>query len=98
MTMPEKPELKLSVDYGQSWPLSDIFWEDRPDWATLIEPALAERLRAWAAFFTQNADEETGLFGSEEARKWFDLEGFRLRDDLEAQIGNLYDFRLDLWF
>ena len=93
-------ELKLSVDYGQMWPLDDIMWfdEPRPDWDTLITPELKNRLEEWAIFFDRFGDHETGLFGSEERRKWFDLEGVALFNELRAQVGHLYDVRLDLWF
>ena len=93
-----KPELILSVDYGQSWPLSDIFWEEPPAWDLLRTPELVERLKAWARFFQEHANEETGLYGSEEQRKWFDLEGCALRAELQKQAGHLYTFTLDLWF
>ena len=93
-----KPELVLSVDYGQSWPLSDIFWDEAPQWEQFISSELIARLRAWARFFRDHADEQTGLYGSEENRRWFDLEGFALRSALEEQAGHLYSFRLDLWF
>ncbi|MDF2444002.1 MAG: hypothetical protein JWR01_2205 [Subtercola sp.] len=93
-------ELKLSVDYGMGWPLSDIMWwpEDQPDWPSLITPQLDTDLRAWGDFFNKWGDHETGLFGSEERRKWFDLEGFRLRDELDKQVGHLYTIKLQLWF
>ena len=93
-------ELTLSVDYAQGWPLSDITWwpEDKPDWPSIITPQLDADLRAWAHFFVKWGNDETGLFGSEERRKWFDLEGFRLRDELEKQVGHLYSIRLQLWF
>lgn len=94
----EKPELILSVDHGQSWPLSDIFWDERPDWRSLLPRELIERLEAWARFFRDHADDETGLFGSEERRRWFDLEGFALRKALEQEVGDQYVIRLELWF
>jgi hypothetical protein len=94
----EKSELILSVDYGQSWPLSDIFWDDRPDWPKLLQPELVVRLEAWASFFREHADDESGLFGSEEKRRWFDLEAFALRDALEQQVGDRYAIRIELWF
>jgi hypothetical protein len=93
-------EIKLQVDYGLGWPLSDIMWmpEDQPDWPTLISSELIRSLEAWSEFFNKNANYETGLFGSEEKRKWFDLEGFRLQEELIKQIGHLYDVKLMLWF
>ncbi|MFB2583038.1 hypothetical protein ACEXQD_17450 [Herbiconiux sp. P15] len=93
-------EIVVSVDYGQGWPLSDITWmpEDKPDWPSILSPELIERLDAWGDFFDKHADEETSLFGSEELRRWFDLEGVRLRDALEREAGHLYSFRLSLWF
>jgi len=94
----EKSELILSVDYGQSWPLSDIFWDERPDWESLLPRELIGRLEAWARFFRDHADDETGLFGSEERRRWFDLEGFALRKTLEQEVGDQYVIRLELWF
>lgn len=94
----EKPELILSVDYGQSWPLSDIFWDERPDWQALLSDDLIERLEAWARFFRDHADDESGLFGSEERRRRFDLEGFALRSELEQAVGHVYSIRLELWF
>lgn len=94
----ERPELILSVDYGQAWPLSDIFWAERPDWPNLLTVDLIRRLEAWARFFRDHADEETGLFGSEERRRWFDLEGFALQKDLKREVGQHYEIRLELWF
>jgi hypothetical protein len=93
-------EIVVALDYGQGWPLSDIMWklEDQPDWPSILSPELIERLHAWGDFFDEHADEETGLFGSEELRRWFDLEGVRLRDELEKEAGHLYSFRLSLWF
>jgi hypothetical protein len=96
-------ELLLSVDYGQTWPLSDIMWfeedgEPLPDWDALITPELKRRLREWALFFNQFGNYETGLFGSEERRRWFDLEGVVLFNELRKQVGHLYDVRIDLWF
>ncbi|MFZ4840992.1 hypothetical protein [Mycetocola saprophilus] len=96
----EKRELVLMVDYGFDWPLSDVTWwpEDKPDWNTLITPKLREDLLNWGRFFQQYGDSETGLFGSEERRRWFQQEGFRLDAELRKQIGHLYTVRLDLWF
>jgi hypothetical protein len=93
-------ELLLSVDYGQSWPLSDIFWdaEDQVNWDQRLSPELTARLEAWASYFTDNANEETGLFGSEEKRRWFDLEGVKLFHDLRSEVGGQFDVKLDLWF
>ncbi|NEM91860.1 hypothetical protein [Galbitalea soli] len=93
-------EIILSVDYGQFWPLSDIMWEESevPDWPALLSPELIARLKDWAKFFNAHANEETGLFGSEEKRKWFDLEGVSLLNELQRQAGNSYAFTLDLWF
>jgi hypothetical protein len=92
--------LVLSVDYGQTWPLSDIFWneEQKPDWGSLLTPQLITRLHDWAAYFTAHANEETGSFGGEDNRKWFDLEGVRLLNDLTEQAGQRHTFKLDLWF
>jgi hypothetical protein len=93
-------DIKLSVDYGLNWPLSDSMWmpEEQPDWPALISEDLIEALKAWSAFFNKNANYETGLFGSEEKRKWFDLEGFRLQRELSRQVGHLYNVTLHLWF
>jgi len=94
-------ELLLSVDYGQMWPLNDIMasWDgERPDWDTLITPELKKRLREWALFFDEFGNDETGLFGSEERRRWFDLEAVGLFNELRRQVGHLYDVKIDLWF
>jgi hypothetical protein len=92
--------IRLSVDYSQDWPLSDIMWdpEEQPAWDELLTPELIADLRAWARFFNTHADWETGLYGSEELRRWFDLEGFRLRTELVRQVGDRFDVELVLWF
>lgn len=83
-----RPEILLDVDYGYSWPMSTIFWEpeDIPDWERELPAQLYEDLRAWAKFFNDHANSETGMFGSERLRKHFDLEGVRLRDALEDAL------------
>jgi len=93
-------EVKLSVDWGQYWPLSDVMWdpEDRPDWHSLLGPELVERLRTWARYFNEHADVDSATFGGEEKRKWFDLEGVRLLNDLTKKAGDRYVFTLELWF
>lgn len=74
-------------------------WIDgSPDWPSLLEPELMARLHEWARFFNAFADEETGLFGTEQRRKWFDLEGIALRDLLIARVGDRFEVVLDLWF
>ncbi|MFS0717973.1 hypothetical protein ABC337_09510 [Arthrobacter sp. 1P04PC] len=80
--------------------MSTIFWalEDVPDWKSELPKALYEDLEAWAKFFNEHANEETGMFGSEQRRKHFDLEGVRLRDELEKVLGDRFRFRLRLWF
>lgn len=95
-----KKELELSVDYGQDWPLSDIYWEesDRPDWEKLLSPELFTRLKAWAKFFSIHADEETGMFGTEELRKWFDLEAVSIFNELKSQVGTQFELKINLWF
>ncbi|WP_147360738.1 hypothetical protein [Clavibacter michiganensis] len=91
--------LRLSVDYGQRWPLDDGIGVGPPvAWDEVITPELKQRLVDWATFFRQHADEETGLFGSEERRRWFQREGFRLLKELQAQAGDRFDFTIDLWF
>ena len=93
-------EIVLSVDWGQTWPLSDVMWfeEDRPDWQTLISPDLTDRLLAWAKYFNTHADLDSGTFGGEDYRKWFDLEGVALLNELHAAAGAHYRFKLELWF
>lgn len=93
-------ELVLSVDWGQTWPLSDIMWfeDDRPDWEKTIPAELRDRLIAWARFFNTHADLDSGTFGGEVNRKWFDLEGVALLNDLNDVAGELYRFKLELWF
>lgn len=98
MAEPTRLEIELSVDYGYTWPMSTIFWDDEPDWQSLLPKKLYQDLQAWARFFNEHADHETGLFGSEELRRHFDLEGFRLRDELEKAVGDHYRFTLGLWF
>ncbi|MBQ1443993.1 MAG: hypothetical protein IIZ13_09125 [Renibacterium sp.] len=93
-----RPEIELSVDYGYTWPMSTIFWEKEPDWPGLLPEQLYKDLKGWAHFFNEHADHGTGLFGSEELRRHFDLEGFRLRDELEQAVGDKFRFRLRLWF
>ena len=89
--------LMLAVDYGQKWPLSDIMSSDpRPDWDTIISSQLRDRLHAWAAFFNAHMDWETGLFGSEERRAWFDREGAALLSKLQQEVGEDFDFQLTL--
>lgn len=89
--------LVLAVDYGQKWPLSDIMSSDpRPDWETIISGTLRNRLVAWAAFFNEHMDWETGLFGSEERRAWFDREGVALLSELQNEVGADFEFRLML--
>lgn len=59
-----KRALVLAVDYGQKWPLNDIMSSDpRPDWDSIISSDLRARLIAWARFFNDHMDWETGLFG-----------------------------------
>jgi hypothetical protein len=95
---PRRP-LRLSVDYGQRWPLNDyIGVGSAVEWDEVITPDLKRRLIGWATFFREHADEETGLFGSEERRRWFQREGFRLLKELQAQAGDRFDFTIDLWF
>jgi hypothetical protein len=95
---PRRP-LRLSVDYGQRWPLNDyIGVGPAVEWDEVITPDLKRRLIGWATFFREHADEETGLFGSEERRRWFQREGFRLLKELQAQAGDRFDFTIDLWF
>ncbi|MBM7410367.1 hypothetical protein JOE38_000190 [Clavibacter michiganensis] len=90
-------DLILSVDYAQKWPLDDIMWPGpRPDWDTLISPELRDRLVAWAAFFNANIDWETGLFGSEERRRWYDVEGLQLMYDLQEALEGRFRVRLRL--
>ncbi len=92
-----KQEFRLSVDYQQSWPLNDIMLPGPPiDWSTIITPELSNRLVAWARFFNQYMDWETGLFGSEERRGWYDKEGVALLYELERQAGHLFTFKLYL--
>lgn len=98
MAKDPRPEIELSVDYGYTWPMSTIFWETEPDWQNLLTEKLYRDLQDWARFFNKHADHETGLFGSEELRKHFDLEGFHLRDELEQILGDQYRFTLRLWF
>jgi hypothetical protein len=94
-----RPGLVLSVDYGQRWPLSDIMWSGpRPEWDQVLSADLIARLKEWATFFNEHADYETGTFGSEERRKWFDLEGVRLFNELQKVIGDRYALTLNLWF
>jgi|GEM_PF-2498608 len=97
---PPLPEVWLCVDYGLTWPLSDVMWEeqDRPDWNELLGQNIVDRLTTLAAFFTRHADEETGTFGSEDLRKWFDLESVSLFNELEDRVGHIYKVRLKLWF
>ncbi|AND17973.1 hypothetical protein A6122_2865 [Rathayibacter tritici] len=93
--------LRLRVDYGQRWPLNDHIGArpaDPIEWRSILSPELYDRLVAWAAFFNQYADHRTGLYGSEERRKWFDQEGRRLLIDLRREAGDRFDFTLHLWF
>jgi hypothetical protein len=98
--MSERTEFEVSIDYGMNWPIKD--WDldpwERPDWKSLLSAPLQQDLKSWCTFFNEHADETTGLFGSEERRRWFDLEGFRLWKQLEAEVGDKYTFRLNLWF
>ena len=68
-----RPEILLDVDYGYSWPLSTIFWDPKhvPDWERELPAQLNEDLRAWAKFFNDHANYETGMFGGEKLRKHF---------------------------
>ncbi|NEM91490.1 hypothetical protein [Galbitalea soli] len=92
-----KPEYRLSVDYLQDWPLNDIMLPDpRPDWDRILTPELSTRLFAWATFFNDHVDMETGMFGSELRRLQFDQEGAELLHELQQQAGHLFDFRLVL--
>lgn len=92
-------EFKLAVDWGMGWPLNDIMSiESKPDWDSVITPELKKRMFAWGKYFNDHADLESGSFLSEEKRKWFDLEGVHILNDLNDQAGHLYKFRLELWF
>lgn len=94
----QRPLVKIGVDCGQKWSMSTIFWPESPDWEKLLSPQLYADLFAWGNFFDDHANEVTGLFGSEELRKHFDLEGIRLVDRLEDEVGNQFRFKLHLWF
>ncbi|PPF49283.1 hypothetical protein C5B94_16050 [Clavibacter michiganensis] len=90
-------DLILAVDYSQKWPLDDIMWPGPPlDWDTLISQELKDRLIAWAAFFNAHMDWETGLFGSEERRRWYDVEGLQLMYDLQEALEGKFRVRLRL--
>lgn len=96
----EKATLLLSVDYGYVWPLSDRFFGEgeEVDWSSLISRRLIRDLKAWCEFFNVHADEETRLYGGEENRRWFELEGFRLLEELRKQAGHRFNFDIHLWF
>lgn len=97
----EKPVLRLRVDYSQRWPLNDYIGYSPygpVDWHSIISDELYDRLVAWAAFFNRYADHNTGLYGSEERRKWFDQEGRRLLTELRREAGDRFEFTLHLWF
>ncbi|WP_181032902.1 MULTISPECIES: hypothetical protein [Clavibacter] len=51
---------------------------------------------AWAAFFNAHMDWETGLFGSEERRRWYDVEGLQLMYDLQEALEGKFRVRLRL--
>jgi hypothetical protein len=90
-----KRSLVIAVDYGQKWPVGDIMSSDpRPDWDAIISSELRDRLTGWAAFFNDHMDWETGLFGSEERRAWFDREGLSLLYALQEEAGESYEFEL----
>ncbi len=91
--------LRLSVDYGQKWPLNDnMLAGPSIPWDEIITADLKTRLLDWATFFRTRANEDTGLFGSEERRRWFQVEGFRLLKELKEQARDRFDFTIDLWF
>lgn len=94
----ERPDLVLSCDYGQRWPLSSIFWDAQPDWTELLGADVVARLETWAQFFSEHADEEMNSLGSEENRRWFDLEGVELFRELRNRLGDRYRVDLNLWF
>jgi hypothetical protein len=91
-----RQELRLAVDHGQTWPLSDIFWDERPNWESLLPETLRTELRAWAATFNDHFDWELGSFGSEDRRRAFDLEGVRLAEALDELVGDRFCIRLEL--
>ncbi|MDO5052021.1 MAG: hypothetical protein Q4E05_03905 [Pseudoclavibacter sp.] len=91
-------ELKMSVDHGIMWPLSDMLWREQPDWDTLITPELKQRLREWCRFFAEHASIEEWSLGGEENRRWFDREAVALLNELDRQIGDRYKVTLDLWY
>lgn len=95
-----KRELRLMPEWGVYWPLSDVVWDaaDQPNWEELITEDLRRDLIAWQAYFNQVANLDTGSFGGEDNRKWFDLEAVRLFNELRRQVGHLYNVTLDLWF
>lgn len=93
-----RKEIVLSVDYGMEWPLSDIFWSEPIRWSDFIDADLIARLKQWCTFFNENADYISSSFGSEENRKWFDLEGVSLLNDLDDAVGHEFKVRLKLWF
>lgn len=93
-------ELKMSVDYGMKWPLSDMFWRkgSELDWDTLITPELKQRIRDWCIFFTEHASTEEWGLGGEENRRWFDREAVAILNELDRQIGDRFKIALDLWY
>lgn len=87
--------VRLMNEYSVAWPLWNLdgFAEE----GTLpVSPALAARLRAWAAFFEDHFHWETGWDGAGRGAPHA-AEGRELRRLLVDELGPGYDVTLSLW-
>ncbi len=59
-------------------------------------PDTAQRIRAWNEFMHQHYDYETGMFPSEEARRWADQEYVSLAQTMRSR--GFKNVHLDMWW
>lgn len=91
--------VELSNEYGCRFPLwahdangDGPFFEE-----SLVSPALAAKLRAWAAHFDQYYDPEDGWQTSEAGVRAHRETGFALERELRAELGPGIEITVSFW-